>query len=60
MVVENDSDHKNKTFHIYTEKLVVEEGLTDWYDLQWEDDKEDLQVFGSQPESFSLFDITGV
>lgn len=55
-----EEDHKDKIFHIYTETLVVEEGLMDWYELQWEDDKEESKVLSTSLDSFSFFDITGV
>jgi hypothetical protein len=55
-----EEDDNCKVFHVYTETLIVEEGLMEWYDLQWEDDKESDQATGATSESFSLFDITGV
>jgi hypothetical protein len=59
-VLKIEEEDRNKIFHIYTETLVVEDGLVEWYDLQWEDDKEVVQVVGVDPGSFSLFDVTGV
>lgn len=68
--VSYDSNGNKISYYIFTEELVVEEGLTDWYDIDWPDFESSNGGGGiteiSQPSKvsggsgsseFSLFDI---
>jgi hypothetical protein len=45
-----------RRYYVCTETLMVEEGLDEWYDLEWDGDEPPVEA-STQGEQLSLFDL---
>lgn len=65
--IESSSDFvkdPNVNYHVFTNSLVIEDGLTDWYDVTWDDEDESVipevnndNHNGPVSTELSLFDL---
>lgn len=44
-------------YYVYTETLMIEEGLDEWYEVSWDDEETPISAPAKSPEEFSLFDM---